>query len=319
MRLEVVLPTLHRRAVIDRCLAHLAAQDDRDFRVIVVADAAAQDVDGLRARVAASGLDAQVLVAPQPGASAARNTGWRAAFSDVVLFLDDDVLADPGLVRAHRALHRARPEVGVGGLGRLRWADAVEATPFLRWLDQGWLFDTGALAALETTGWWHLYTCDLSLKVAALRAAGGLDEEGFPFLYEDLDLGRRLHERLGGLELVLLDDAGAQHDQQLTLDGWRSRVRVIAAAERRFITRYPDVAPYFLDRFSAVRAAGPVRGRGARLAPHVPPSVPFVGPRVRGAADRFFAWELSGPFLEAWEASASDPGPGAPPPPDVVA
>lgn len=316
--LAVVVPTQGERVSLDTTLARLAAQrEPGPFEVLLVADATTAEPAALEGRLAASGLAGRVLRAPRPGASAARNAGWRAASADVVLFLDDDVWPDPGLIAAHRAVHDAETDLGVGAVGRLRWAAGRRVTPFMRWVEQGVAFDTGGLAAVQTTGWWHLYTYNCSLKRTALAAVGGLDEEGFPFRYEDLDLGRRLDTALpGGLRLRVPEAASAEHDQAMTLTEWEGRIDRIARAERRFVARHPEVPPHFHDRFAPAGATSDPapRGRAARLAPYVPRWVPGLGPRVERSSRVFFERRLADRFLAAW-ADAEGEHPGPPPQP----
>src|SRR3954447_8542751 len=110
MKLSVVIPTLGRPIQLARALARLAAQRDApEFEVVVAADAAETDLAGVRrAAVGHTVVQAQV-----PGVSAARNAGWRAAQHDVVLFLGDDILAEPGLLAAHAQVHDTEPDAHV--------------------------------------------------------------------------------------------------------------------------------------------------------------------------------------------------------------
>lgn len=312
--LAVVIPTQGLRPTLRPCLQRLAAQTDRAFTTVLVADATA-DLGVVRAAAQdADGLEVVVLQADRPGASSARNAGWRAAGAYVVVFLDDDVLADPGLVAAHRAVHDADASPSTGALGTMRWAEHLPVTPFMRFIEDGLQFDYEAIGATRETGWWHLYTCNVSLKRAALEAVGGLDADGFPFGYEDLDLGRRIDDAIG-LRLVVAPEAGAEHDHAMTLEQWRTRIRRIAWSERRFVTRFPDVAPHFHDRLARVRDEPPMRDVHARLAPHVPHAVPVLGPYLHHHAGRWYAQQLVEPFFAAWEEAAAEADPGPPPAP----
>lgn len=309
--LSIVIPTLGRRATLDTCLARLAAQDtDAPFEVLLCADAAAEDPDGLARRLEQAGLpDARLVRAARAGASEARNAGWRAASAPVVLFVDDDVLADPGLVAAHLRAHAAHPSPALGVLGFVRWASSLRVTPFMRWIEDGLQFDFVALRGRDRTGWWHLYTCNCSIKREALAAVGGLDATGFPFGYEDLDLGRRLHDAMG-FELLVARDATAEHEHAMTLEQWRTRVGRIARSERRWVARYPDSPAHWHDRLSAAAAQPALAGRAARLTRWVPRRTPWLGPLVHGHAQGWYAQQLATPFLRAWdEAADEDPGP----------
>jgi GT2 family glycosyltransferase len=311
--LSVVIPTLGRRPVeLSRALERLAGQDEGDFEVVLGLDAdadAAADVAALAAQ--AHALAVEVRRAARPGASAARNAGWRAARAPCVLFLDDDILASPRLVAEHLAGHAAEPGGAVAVLGHVAWARELRPTPLMRWLDRGVQFQYPFLRDGEDAGWGNLYTANASLPRAALERVGGFDEDAFPFGYEDLDLGRRLHDALG-LRVVYRRAAEAEHLHDPQLAEWRARVGRIARSERRFVERYPDVPPYFHERFAAAAQGPPPHGRGAHLARVVKPGTPWLGPKVWASVDAVYWRELSAPFLEAWEEEqSSHPSPAS--------
>ena len=246
----------------------------------------------------APGLSWVVLRADRPGASAARNMGWRAAAAPLVLFLDDDIVPGRRLIAEHLAWHRSRPQPEIGVLGLVRWADEVRVTPFMRWLERGVLFDFASIAGDEA-GWGRFYSCNVSVKRAMLARVGGFDEQEFPFLYEDLDLGRRMSAH--GFRLLYNRGAAAEHLKTETPDSWEGRLALIAASEYRFIRRYPSERPYFYDRFRAAVQGAPPRGIGAALARFVPPRVPVLGPRVWASYDAVWWRRLAPAFLAAWK------------------
>jgi GT2 family glycosyltransferase len=299
--ISVVIPTLGRRPeVLARALACLDARTGgpASLEVVLVADAAC--AQGAEPAAGFPRLALRHLQAERAGASAARNAGWRAARAPLVLFLDDDILADPVAVAEHLAAHRDEPDPRTAVLGHVRWADELRSTALMRWLDDGIQFDYRWLRDGEDAGWGRFYTANLSIKRQLLERVGGFDEERFPFGYEDLDLALRL-SRETGLRLRYRRAASAQHLHLPELAEWRTRVERIASSERRFVERHPDVEPYFLRRFSAAAAQPAPRGRGARLAAIAPPWVPWLGPRAQASAAAVFERDLAPRFLAAWE------------------
>ncbi len=296
----MVIPTLGRQAKLERALEHLAALTDEGFEVIVVSDALDPDPAATAGRsLGVAGW--RHLKAARPGASAARNAGWRASRAPVILFLDDDILADRGLVDEHLAGHAAEPDERTCVLGDVRWARGVRVTPFMRWLDErGLQFDYAGLSDGQDAGWGRLYTANVSIKRSLLDRLGGFDEEAFPYLYEDLDLARRADDA-GGLVVRYRRAASAQHLGASTLSDWLSRVERLAAAERAFVARYPDVSPHFHDIFTRVAREPAARGRGRYLTGLVPRATPVVGARVWASADAASAQALAAPFLAAWD------------------
>ena len=288
--LSVVIPTLGRSTVLPRALDALRYQKDApDFETVVVVDAAGDLPEEAPADT--------VLVAKRPGASAARNEGIRASTGDVVLFLGDDILASPRLLAEHTMWHARLPAEHVAVLGFVERHGRAGA--FERWLDRGIQSDYGAIEG-DVAGWGQFYTTNVSVKKAFLERVGGFDEE-LPFLYEDLDLGRRLHEE--GLELRYEPRASATHDHPATLEGWKERMRAVGAAERAFVDKHPDVRPYFYERLSQAAQGPPARGRGARLAGVIGPRFPFLGPRVWASAEAYYAQQLWPSFRDGWDRS----------------
>lgn len=296
-QLSVVIPTLGRPGTLARTLDRLVLQrDPPDFEVIVVADAAEGDVERVRA-VAGSHC---VLQAPQPGVSAARNEGLRAARAPLILFLGDDILAEPSLLAAHAGAHTLEPAAEVAVQGHVRWADEITRTPFMDFIDEGrWQFDFPGDDERDA-GWGRLYACNLSIKRAFLEAAGGFDES-FRWGYEELELARRLRDR--GLVLRWAPKARAEHLHEPDPAEWADRLRRVAQAERQMVERHPDVEPFFARRAEQIAATPAGHGRGERLVRLLPHNA-----RIRASAFGVYERRLAAAFLSAWRAPAVDPG-----------
>lgn len=275
-----------------------AAQTARDFELLVGADFAEPDRDAVAAAVGERPFPVRIVSAELPGASANRNAGWRAAAAPIVAFADNDTIPEPDWVAEHLAWHDEHPEDEVGVLGLVRWADEVEVTPFMRWLDHGIQFDYPSIEGIDA-GWGRLYSANVSLKRAFVERVGGFDEVHFPYGYEDLDLGYRLNEI--GLRLLFNRAAVAQHLRAYDLDFYERRVRRIAFAEREFVRLHADVEPYFFNLYSAAAEAAPASGRGRALVGRLPRSTPLLGNRAWASADLYYRQRLAPAFLEAWE------------------
>ncbi len=118
MNLSVVIPTLDKEPLLRRTLAALAAQDagsGRTWEVVVVDDGSRDGTAGLLAAAAARPGARLRVVSPgrNVGRARARNLGARAARGRWILFLDDDIVAPPGLLAAH--LDAAGGPSGVAG------------------------------------------------------------------------------------------------------------------------------------------------------------------------------------------------------------
>lgn len=299
--LSVVIPTYRRADVLERTLDHLEGHADSHIEVLVVDDADDDDVAAVAqaVRAARRPFPCTVLHRHAPGVAAARNAGWRAARAPLILFLGDDILADPGLVEAHLAAHARRPAVADAVLGHVRWAAELRVTAFMEFLEEGAQFDYAHMRAGDA-GWGRLYTSNVSFKRELLAAVDGFDE-AFTFGYEDLELGRRLHDH--GLRLRYEPTLGAEHLHPTTLAAWERRMAAAAPAERAMVAKHPDVAPYFHDALSAWRGRR-TSARAARLVDAVPARLPVVGPRVHAAARAHWKATLADAFFAGWDGGA---------------
>ncbi|MGW4642121.1 glycosyltransferase family 2 protein [Sphaerisporangium sp. NPDC004334] len=177
--ITVVVPTVGRAS-----LAATLAAVDPDLPVIVVDDRPlTSGAEPLRTRPGV-----RMLRSGGRGPAAARNTGWRAATTPWVVFLDDDVVPSDGWGEALRAdLAGLTADVGASQ-ARLE----VPLPAHRRPTDAE--RNTAGLAGAE----W--ITADIAYRRAALEATGGFDER-FPRAYrEDADLALRV--RAAGSRLV---------------------------------------------------------------------------------------------------------------------
>jgi glycosyltransferase involved in cell wall biosynthesis len=178
----VVVPTLGRPS-LTVLLDALASGEPAPLPVeVLVVDDRADRGEPLTAP------GAKVLTGRTAGPAAARNVGWRAADSDWVAFLDDDVVPDPDwLVRLAADLAAAGPDVG-GVQGRIRVPLPAGRRP------TDWERVTAGLA----DGEW--ITADMAYRTAALEDAGGFDERLPRAFREDAELAHRV--RAAGWRLV---------------------------------------------------------------------------------------------------------------------
>lgn len=243
VQLSVVIPTYRRPELLRRCLDALVEQDlaAERFEVVVVDDGSGDATSEVLA-----GTDGNVTALTQPanaGPAAARNRGIRAASGELVLFLDDDVVAAPDLLSTHLALHDAASDPTLGILGRVDWHPSIESTPFMRWLDRSGLqfaYDTWLREGPVDPPYAAFYTANLSVHRELLVAAGGFDER-FPYAaFEDMELAFRLTKR--GFRMDYRPQARAFHTRAMALPDFSARMaKVGESAElmRRAAPEFP--------------------------------------------------------------------------------
>lgn len=200
--ISVVIPTFNRcgrglrstsgvDSLLGRCLSAVFAQEfpSAAVEVIVVNDGSTDSTGAFLASLDAP-CALSCLNQPHAGAGAARNLGAARARGRVLLFLDDDVIAEPGLLQAHLEMHRTHPRSAI--VGHLETA-AWNHDPLLSTL-VGRLQDRGARLQVSP----HALTpCDLltghfSIERDLFLGLGSF-ESALPS-DEDFELGLRLQD-----------------------------------------------------------------------------------------------------------------------------
>ena len=114
LRLSVVIPTRDRRGQLSEVLAPLLT-DPGASEVVVVDDGSQDGTAELVEELAAVHPHLRLVRGSGGGKGVASQAGLEAATGDVLLFLDDDVVPDPGLALGHLRHHLERPGLVVVG------------------------------------------------------------------------------------------------------------------------------------------------------------------------------------------------------------
>ena len=256
-RLSVVVPTFNRRSILGRTLPALLSQPDVgvEFEVIVVVDGS---TDGTLAMLHDMGPISGLRIVSQEnrGLAAARNRGAAAARGDIVLFLDDDMLASAGLVAAHVAEHGTTPNLVV--LGAMGLAEGVRRS-FLKEGVEAWSRDMER--RLSAPGY-RLRFDDWSFGHASIDRSlflglGGFDESYVAYGNEDYDFGWRLSGRT--IDVRFTSRAVARQIYDKSFPSWLRDVGCVGRADVAMAAKHPDLA-------SSLRLAGGVTHPLKRLA-----------------------------------------------------
>ena len=191
-------------------------------------------------------------------------------------------------------------------LGRVDWHPEIADDRLLRWLDwSGSQFDYRALGSepLADAGFGRFYTSNVSLKREAFARAGGFDEDFATADYEDLDLGRRLHDR--GMRLRYEPGAVVHHMHRYEWPEIERRYANRARAERLMLAKHDWFEPWFYNRIRVYASKPRVSGMWPLLADRVPSRPRRVSAWTRERADRRYHQRLAPAFLSAWEEAAS--------------
>lgn len=310
-RFSIVIPTFRRREVVLRHVRALERQQLRDFEAIVVDDGSE---DGTAAKLHALDPSFPLAIVEQPnrGAAEARNTGADAATGELLLFLDDDMEADPALLVELDRSHREGADVVMGHLP----LHPSSPRNLLSWGVGSWAeARCERLSAADAKiGIGDLLTGQISISRTAYEAVGGFDvsftREGL-FGGEDLDLGYRLLK--AGYRIVFNPAALSYQYYDVGPAAYLKRARETGRSDWELVAKHPELSqrlessPHFTSRRSKLALEPFLRLPSACAAPLRALAVAVVRsglntPRLR----RLFFAVRTLEYQRGWRLAASE-------------
>lgn len=244
--LSVIIPTHNRPEILQKCIAHLAAQTIVDDIEVIVID------DTHNAKPTFQ-MEVDYITVPPCHQGAARNIGTKKARASTVLFLGDDMLLTPDACQKHLRVHtHHRPPIAV--LGLVDWDPACGVTKTMRWLMRsGWQFGYGKLKEYANVFLpisiqpYFSYTSQISIgKDIALRTP--FREDVNLYGWEDIEWGMRIRQM--GVRLFFEPKAKALHHHHIELEDSLKRMETLgrSAVEMEKLIKGFDRVPKGLKR-----------------------------------------------------------------------
>jgi glucosyl-dolichyl phosphate glucuronosyltransferase len=214
-----------RRALLDACVESLLVGTRTPDETLVVVDQDPSLVAELARRLP---REVQVLMSEHPGISNARNVGLRAARSDIVAFVDDDVTVEATWLSSLTEGFEANGDVlGAGGPALPRWGAERRWMPDeLLWVVgctyRGHRDDAGPIR--------NPLGCNMAFRRRELVAAGGF-ASGFGkcgnalATCDETELSLRLEHMHGAGRIRYVPAARVRHFVPATRISWRLLVR----------------------------------------------------------------------------------------------
>ena len=216
-RLSIVIPTYNRLERLQRVLSALEAQtiEPTTFQVVVVSDGSS-DGTAEFLQSASYRYALKPIMQANQGVAVARNNGVAATESELVLFIDDDVIPQPQLVAEHLGCHDTYGANTVV-LGPMLSPPDYEMSPWVAW-EQAMLvkqYDAMVQGVYEPTSR-QFYTGNTSLRREHVVRAGGFDPDFRRA--EDIELAFRLDGF--GLKFVFNPQAVGHHYAERSFQSW---------------------------------------------------------------------------------------------------
>lgn len=192
--------------------------EPKDFEVIVVDPTQLEDwspaLEKIRA-IAPPDFSVRYEIVDRNSRSVANNLGVRLATSELIAFIGDDFIPEPGLLEAHLRFHEQFPEPEAVAIGPGLFPDHIKSMPFPYWLEQsGSLFGVRFTDPQLEIPKGYFYVGNASIKRSLLDQAGPFDEDIYFDAVDDYEMSLRL-QRLG-MRAQFVPDAIAVHEHNVT-------------------------------------------------------------------------------------------------------
>lgn len=217
LKLTVILPTYNRLDQLKLVLNGLEQQiyPLDQFEVIVVSDGSTDGTDAYLQNLKTP-LQLNPISQQNNGAAAARNTGIEQATSELILFIDDDVVPAPKLINEHMLVHESSDK-NIVVIGPMLTPADFDMQPWVTW-EQTMLYkqyDDMRNGVYEPTAR-QFYTGNTSLTRQSLIDAGGFDTQFRRA--EDVELAYRLADQ--GLTFIFCSEAIGYHYAARSFKSW---------------------------------------------------------------------------------------------------
>lgn len=289
MKLSVVIPTMNKVALLEQTLSALADQEmgpAETWEVVVVNDGSTDGTAAFLDKRSESFPVPLVVVSPASnvGRARARNLGARAAGGVWIVFLDDDIVAAPGLLRAHLELLEANP--GCGTIGYAVTDPGLVDAAHFHYLDSR---GAARLKSGSAPGRFFV-TQNAAIPREAFLAVGGFDEEFSAYGFEDMEVAFRLEDR-EQVRFLALTSPVPRHVHHHTLDQYLAKK--IECGRHSL----PHLARLHPDRIQEMSLQYVVDAPGQ-------PGLSLTGRLIRWIAGSFWGRRLPG-LMAAWPTNSA--------------
>ena len=249
-KVSVVIPTLNRADLVAQTIDRIERQTvDRSLYEIVVVDNSSTDhTQQVLAQKSVTYPNLRIHSQTKRGAAATRNVGIRKADGEFVLFIDDDIFAEPTLIESHLKYQNANPGTSVIGSVSAPWEKASD--PFLRYLRDKRIMNPYSIKC-GPMDFSYYHTGNVSTPRKMLLDVGGFNEEFSVYGMEDIELGYRLEKM--GCRMVSGKDAKALHQYTPSYRQFIERCEQAGYSLGKMLELHPELRHQFVENGKRTR------------------------------------------------------------------
>ncbi len=238
-QISVLIPTYNRAPLLREALNGLANQrlPQDQFEVVVVDDGSSDQTSEV-VKDFSSDLCLHYVYQPNSGIASAKNHALQLASASIVLFLDDDDVADEALLSQHLQSHHAWPDQNVAVLGFTALGEEAACSPLMHFVTQVSysLYSYPKLKDGQQLNYTYFWGGRTSCKRSLLLHYGVFDPV-FRFGCEDIELGYRLSAH--GLKVLYNSNACSTTIRAVSLDEFCRRSEQQGYSNWLFFQKHP--------------------------------------------------------------------------------
>lgn len=212
--ISLIMPCYNRAHDLRRSLEAYDRQlGEPSFEIIAVDDGSNDQTNEILNSFQAKNFLLRVIHSERnQGPAVARNIGISHSVAPLLLFVGDDILPDPYLVKGHIEAHRFYISDQIALLGKVTWAQDLPINTLMAHIDGigSQQFSYHYMRDRQVYDFRHFYTANISLKRKMLLTQDRWFDTEFPHaVFEDVELSFRLSQ--GGMKIIYLSHLIGYH------------------------------------------------------------------------------------------------------------
>lgn len=239
-KISALFSTFNRAGYLEKALASMVAQtlSREHFEVVVIDDGSSDNTREVSLKYAEL-FDLRYAYQENSGLAEGRNHGLRLANSPIVVFMDDDDVADEHLLEQHLVTHEKNPAPNIAVLGFTDLHPDIASIPIMHFVTQVGcqLFCYPLLKDGDVLGYSYFWGGRSSCKISFLHKNGFFNPI-FRFGCEDIELGYRLSAH--NFRVIYNEQARSTMIRAMTLDDFCRRVERQGNSNWLFSRMHPD-------------------------------------------------------------------------------
>ncbi len=202
MKVSVVVCTYNRAYILKDCLYSLIDQDfpKKEYEILVIDNCSTDNTEGVVFEIIKKNpeLSIRYIYEDKSGLSNARNRGYKDAFGEIVLYIDDDATACQSWIKHHYESYEDKKIGCVGGKILIKFPDELNLPQWVLKEGFGYL-DYGDESCI-LYGNKYIFGGNMSIRREILVDIGGFDVklgrvQNKLFIGEEIDLQNRIRKK----------------------------------------------------------------------------------------------------------------------------